>query len=301
METFIGGRESILEIYFSACVCKSKSSALSSRCQETMTEIEAPCDVSERLVPGTLAWEFYRVEHQQRYEWASKYCAGKDILDVACGVGYGSEILALEGAANVIGLDVSFEAVAFGGAKQSSPAIFLNADASHLPFDSGTFDVVVSFETIEHLPHPELFLAEVSRVLKSGGLCICSSPNLDFMPSTGHKEDNPFHLSEMSYADFNRLFIKHFEVSERFSQTHSEIYIRHLDLLRELEQRFRAVRFNRLFRMEGKIRGLLGRDALEIPSLPTRLERAVPGDYVIKPLDQPSVDLLTFILVGKAR
>ena len=66
-----------------------------------MNETEPRCDVPERLVPGTLSWELYKVEHQQRYQWASKYCDGKDILDVACGVGYGSEILARQGAASV--------------------------------------------------------------------------------------------------------------------------------------------------------------------------------------------------------
>jgi SAM-dependent methyltransferase len=256
-------------------------------------------EIPERLVPGTLAWDLYQVEHKQRYNWASEYCKDKRVLDVACGTAYGSTILAQTGAAQVVGVDISIEAVA-GNGKQPTCLTLANGDACNLPFDSDTFDVVVSFETIEHLPSPELLLAEISRVLKRGGFCICSSPNRDFRPSFGVKEVNPFHLSEMSYAEFNQLFGRYFEISDRFSQTHSQAYRRHLELLREVNQRLRPIRFSRLLRVEEKIRGLLGRDPLGYQdSLSPVLARAVPGDYVIAPLHEASSDLLTFIFVGK--
>ena len=257
--------------------------------------------IPERLVPGTLAWELYQVEHKQRYQWASDYCKGKRVLDAACGTGYGSAILTRSGAATVVGVDISFEAIAPNGTGRPMRALLANSDACNLPFKCDTFDVVVSFETIEHLANPERLLAEISRVLKPGGTCICSSPNRDFLPSSGHKESNPFHLSEMSYAEFNQLFGRYFDISERFSQTHSEGYVRHLELLRELDQRLRPLRFSRLLRMERKVRGLLGRDSLDIQSLPPRLACAVPGDYIIEPLHEVSPNLLTFIFVGKRR
>ena len=256
-------------------------------------------EIPERLVPGTLAWDLYQVEHKQRYQWALEYCQDKRVLDVACGTGYGSVILAQRGAAQVVGVDISIEAVASNG-KRPPRLMLANSDACNLPFGDGTFDVVVSFETVEHLASPELLLAEISRVLKPGGLCICSSPNRDFLPSSGPKEPNPFHLSEMSFAEFNQLFGKYFEISGRFSQTHSEGYRRHLEMLRELNQRLRPIRFSRLLRMEAKIRELLGRSPLDSQdSLSPVLGRAVPGDYVIEPLHEASSDLLTFIFVGK--
>ena len=262
--------------------------------------VENPLDIPERLVPGTLAWDLYQVEHKQRYEFASDYCKGKRVLDVACGTGYGSAIVAQSGAAHVVGVDLSIEAIASNGERPTNLTL-TNGDACTLPFDDDTFDVVVSFETIEHLASPELLLAEISRALKPGGLCICSSPNRDFLPSSGAKEVNPFHLSEMSYEEFNQLFGKYFEISDRFSQTHSEAYRRHLELLREVNQRLRPIRFSRLLRMEEKIRSLLGRDPLAYQdSLSPVLGRAVPGDYVIEPLREPSADLLTFIFVGEA-
>ena len=261
--------------------------------------MEDSSEIPERLVPGTLAWDLYQVEHKQRYDWASVYCKAKRVLDVACGTGYGSAILAQTGAAQVVGVDISIGAIATNG-KQPTRLALANGDACNLPFDDGTFDVVVSFETIEHLASPELLLAEISRALKPGGLCICSSPNRDFRPSSGAKEVNPFHLSEMSYEEFNQLFGKYFEISDRFSQTHSEAYRRHLELLREVNQRLRPIRFSRLLRMEEKIRSLLGRDSLAYQdSLSPVLGRAVPGDYVIEPLREASPKLLTFIFIGK--
>jgi ubiquinone/menaquinone biosynthesis C-methylase UbiE len=258
-------------------------------------------EVPERLVPGTPAWDLYQVEHKQRYQWALDYCQGKRVLDVACGTAYGSAILAQSGAAQVVGVDISIEAVAPNGKRPPRLAL-ANSDACKLPFKANTFDVVVSFETIEHLADPETLLAEISRVLKPGGVCVCSSPNRDFLPSSGVKELNPFHISEMSYAEFNHLFGRYFDISDRFSQTHSEAYRRHLETLRELNERLRPIRFSLLLRLEARIRKLLGRTSLDNQSsLPPILERAVPGDYVIETLHEASPDLLTFILVGKSK
>src|SRR5258708_37773069 len=106
----------------------------------------------------------------------------------------------------------------------------------------------------------------------------------------------------MSYEELDDPFARYFEVSERFSQTHSEMYIRHLQLLRELDERLKPIRFSRLLRIENNIRRLLGRDPLHgAEGLSARLSRAVSGDYVIKPLREASSDLLTFILVGKSK
>jgi ubiquinone/menaquinone biosynthesis C-methylase UbiE len=262
--------------------------------------VQDVAEVPERLVPGTLAWDLYQVEHIQRYERALDYCQGKRVLDVACGTAYGSTILAQSGAAHVVGVDISLEALASNGKRQDRLAL-TNGDASRLPFDDDSFEVVVSFETIEHLVNPELLLKEIARVLRPGGICICSSPNRDFLPSSGVKEVNPFHPSEMSYAEFDRLFGKYFDTFGRFSQTHSEGYRRHLEMLREVNQRLRPIRFSRVLRMEAKIRKLLGRSPLEYQdSLSPVLGRAVPGDYVIEPLHEASPVLLTFIFVGKA-
>lgn len=265
--------------------------------QSLLKTAKATSEVPERLVPGTLTWELYEVEHKQRYEWAAKYCAGQTVLDVACGVGYGSEIIRESGATRVIGVDLEVGAISNGNGRQ---ALFANADACRLPFADRSFDAIVSFETIEHVHEPEALLREFTRVLKPHGICICSSPNRDFQPFWGgHKEVNPFHISEMNYGEFERLFTRYFSVSERYAQTHSESYIRHLQLLRELDARLKPIRLSRLLRLEKKIRHWLGRDSLDgLESLPTQLTRGVPGDYILTPLREPANNLLTFIFVG---
>lgn len=265
--------------------------------QSLLKAATATSEVPERLVPGTLAWELYEVEHKQRYEWAAKYCHGKTVLDVACGTGYGSEILRQSGAAKVIGVDLALDAINTN--PNGRRALLTNADACRLPFADQSFDAVISFETIEHVESSERLLAEIARVLKRGGICICSSPNRNFQPDSGNKEENPFHISEMTYGEFEAVFTKYFSVFESFSQTHSQTFLRHLQLLRELDARLKPIRFSRLLRMEKKIRGWLGRDSLNgLESLPEQLGRAVPGDYVIAPLAEPANNLLTFIFVG---
>ena len=267
--------------------------------QSLLKQVPATSEVPERLVPGTLAWELYEVEHKQRYEWAAKYCAGQTVLDVACGIGYGSEILRESGAATVVGVDIQVEAISNGNGHR---AVFANADACKLPFGDRSFDRIVSFETIEHVKDPEALLREFARVLKPDGICICSSPNREFQPYWGNKEVNHFHVSEMSYAEFESLFTKWFSISERYSQTHSENYVRHLQLLRELDARLKPIRFSRLLRLEKKVRGWLGRDSLNgLESLPAQLSRGVAGDYVISPLTKPANNLLTFVFVGKIK
>jgi len=172
-----------------------RATALSLANKRNVIKSEDSLVVPERLIPGTLAWELYSVEHRQRYEWASQYCKNQTVLDVACGVGYGSEILARAGATTVVGIDIAYNAFQ---QEERPRALFAGGNVSRLPFANETFDVVVSFETIEHIPNSETLLVEISRVLKQDGLCICSSPNRDFIPASGERETNPFHVSEMS-------------------------------------------------------------------------------------------------------
>lgn len=131
------------------------------------------------------------------------------MLDVASGEGYGSFLLRRWGAESVEGIDVDEQTVEtatrlFGG----DGVHYQCHTAEQLPFEDHTFDVVCSFETIEHLDHPELFLQEIRRVLKPGGNIILSCPNDPYYYKQG-TPGNPFHKKQYTYFDFKQLAEKY--------------------------------------------------------------------------------------------
>lgn len=140
-------------------------------------------------------------EHIHRYRFACQFCKGKRVLDIACGEGYGSAALTSVGACSVIGVDISPEAVAHAKAKYGINAIIGSAEA--IPVETGSIDLVVSFETIEHVPSPSKFIQEIRRVLAPGGKLVISTPNVEVYGSGNEK--NPFHCSEMSKREFMAL------------------------------------------------------------------------------------------------
>ena len=160
----------------------------------------------ERVVPGKTPPEIYR-EHTDRYVFAKTLTENKDVLDVACGTGYGVGYLVDKGAGRVTGVDLSAEAVSycrdwFGDSGKTG---FVCADGSKLPFADSSFDVVVSFETLEHIRAYRRFLAECKRVLKDSGILICSTPNRRIFSPDVAKPPNPFHFKEFWPEEYYRL------------------------------------------------------------------------------------------------
>jgi SAM-dependent methyltransferase len=148
-------------------------------------------------------------EHLYRYAFAARYAPARRVLDVACGTGYGSAALREAGAENVVGIDASAEACEFAIRKYGIDARI--GDAESLALGSASFDLVVSFETIEHLANPRRFLDECHRVLRPGGVAIVSTPHkTNYREITPH---NPFHFHEFEPDEFVR------ECRQRFAQT----------------------------------------------------------------------------------
>lgn len=145
--------------------------------------------------------------HIARYSFAQPYCGGKRVLDVACGEGYGSRLLAEWGASDVVGVDISTEAVQsaqrhFGGGNVS----FVQSEGETLleKFETESFDLIVSFETIEHVGDPVKFLTNVKRLLKPDGVIAISCPN-DWWYFPTDQEKNPYHLRKYSFEEFKAL------------------------------------------------------------------------------------------------
>lgn len=159
----------------------------------------------ERFVP--LCQGEISAEHYHRYYFAARLVSGKQVLDIASGEGYGSHILA-HSAAHVTGVDIAAEAVANATEKYARENLsFLQGSAAEIPLPDNCVDVVVSFETLEHLHEQEEMLQEIRRVLRDDGLLIMSTPNKPLFKTRG---DDQFHVKELEQNEFTALLEKQF-------------------------------------------------------------------------------------------
>jgi 2-polyprenyl-3-methyl-5-hydroxy-6-metoxy-1,4-benzoquinol methylase len=139
---------------------------------------------------------------------------GDEVLDAACGLGYGSYVMAqLTRCAGVLGMDGSDYAIAYAEKNFTAVDPRLTFRRGYLPNDLAdladeSFDVIVSFETLEHIEDPAGLLAEFSRLLKPGGRVIVSVPN-DWSDETG-KDPNPHHLHVYTLDSLRQQFSSFF-------------------------------------------------------------------------------------------
>lgn len=162
----------------------------------------------ERLV--TTVREIGVIEHLQRYAIACDLVKGRTVLDIASGEGYGSNLLA-KSAKNVIGIDISKEAVAHASKKYIRENLeFKIGSCTSIPLAEKSVEIVVSFETLEHILEHEIFIKEIKRVLSHDGILIISTPERS---NLGDKENekNKFHLKELYFSEFEMLIQPHFK------------------------------------------------------------------------------------------
>jgi SAM-dependent methyltransferase len=170
------------------------------------TRLDTSVGAVERLpVRGTSPWWG---EHRSRYRFAERFVAGKSVLDIACGTGFGTDMLARMGATHVTGCDAFPSAVLEARREFRSKEIrFVAADGTRLPFANASFDAVVSFETLEHIAQGEDFVRELRRVLRPGGTLLLSTPNVAI---TSQYPRNPFHLHEYTASELSELLSRYF-------------------------------------------------------------------------------------------
>ena len=144
-------------------------------------------------------------EHLHRYAFATQLAEGRRVLDVGCGEGYGSALLASR-AASVVGIDVDPRAVEHARATYRAPNVsFAMKSAQELrAYGEDAFDLVVCFEVIEHIGAQERVVAEARRVLGEAGWLLCSTPErVRYRERTGDR--NPFHVRELDRREFEEL------------------------------------------------------------------------------------------------
>jgi cyclopropane fatty-acyl-phospholipid synthase-like methyltransferase len=171
---------------------------------------------AERWVHGYNNFEMEN-QHVSRYNLAKQYVRDKKVLDIAGGSGYGSYLLAKEGNAQIVdSVDIDKDAVRYGNHRYKSENLTRHISNAET-FDLGQkYDVIVSFETIEHLTNYNDFIQNISNQLNSNGMLIVSTP---INSVTTKNCVNPYHVIEWSFTDFQDLISKNFDVKEIYVQS----------------------------------------------------------------------------------
>jgi ubiquinone/menaquinone biosynthesis C-methylase UbiE len=170
----------------------------------------------ERFIPGVTG--NIELEHLHRYALAQRLCQGKMVLDIACGEGYGSAMMA-QSALSVIGMDISEQAIAHAQSRYPADNLtFKVGDCTAIALPDACVDLIVSFETIEHHDQHSQMLSELRRVLKPGGVLLMSSPDR-FFYSEKPGTRNEHHVKELYEHEFKTLIERHFRRVNYYAQT----------------------------------------------------------------------------------
>lgn len=180
-------------------------------------------NTGERIIPEFLKpTNGMLLEHIARYHFSLPYLKGR-VLDIACGSGYGSQILAkalkFSDSVNgeVIGVDKDESIIQYAKGAYYHPKLkFINknATAPDLPETLGTFDLIVCFETLEHIAEEQPFLENLYQMLNPQGTLILSTP---FGQGRGKNTNERFHVHQLTQEEFFNLF-KNYSQTEFFYQ-----------------------------------------------------------------------------------
>lgn len=159
------------------------------------------------------------IEHLMRYKSVSEIVKDKIVLDAAIGDGYGAFILSSH-AKKITGIDISNESINYAKNNYNNNNLdYLQSSIEKLPFEDSTFDVIISFETIEHVDIniQNKFFAEIKRVLKDNGILIISTPDKKYY-SDIYNYKNEFHIKEFYEEEWNDFISNYFSNTKTFYQ-----------------------------------------------------------------------------------
>jgi 2-polyprenyl-3-methyl-5-hydroxy-6-metoxy-1,4-benzoquinol methylase len=173
----------------------------------------------ERTLPDVPEENYWYRRHLVVYEWIARRLAGKRVVDMACGEGYGSNVLA-ESAAAVVGVDANPEAHEHARLRYVRPN--LRFERELVESFSEPCDAVVFLQTIEHVRDPGAILEHFKSMLAPGGVAYVSTPNLlTLAPPGAEKSDNPWHVKEYRAEEFRALCEAHFARVELLGLFHA--------------------------------------------------------------------------------
>ncbi len=164
----------------------------------------------EDAPPATPAEHCLRLVHLRAYDEAVAHAAGRDVLDVGCNTGYGT-VRFVPVARRVVGVDVSPGAIEAAAARApGGQPEFILTSGFELPFPDASFDLVSSFQVLEHVPDPLAYLREIARVTRPGGEVILATPNAAIRLDPGMTPWNRFHVHEYLAAELHDLLAQVF-------------------------------------------------------------------------------------------
>jgi SAM-dependent methyltransferase len=186
-------------------------------CERCVVSQSQPLDFTgERFTPECVREIWY--EHWHRYVFACAFARGKRVLDAACGEGYGSALLA-GAAASVLGVDIAEAAIAHANARYGDRANlhFARGDCTALDVPAASFDLIASFETLEHVAAQEALIGGFARALADDGVLIISSPDKrTYSDVSGFR--NEFHVRELYRDELLALLKPHFPFVHLYGQ-----------------------------------------------------------------------------------
>ena len=173
----------------------------------------------ERTLPDVPEENYWYRRHLVVYEWIAARAAGKRVVDMACGEGYGSNVLAGT-AASVVGVDANPEAHEHARLRYARPN--LRFERELVESFAEPCDAVVFLQTIEHVQDPGAILEHFKSMLAPGGVAYLSTPNLLTLAAPGaEKSDNPWHVKEYRASEFRELCEAHFPRVELLGLFHA--------------------------------------------------------------------------------
>ena len=179
----------------------------------------------ERTLPDVPAENYWYRRHLAVYEWIAERCAGLEVVDMACGEGYGTAVLARR-AARVTGVDANPEAHEHARLKYSRPGVRFVRDL--VERHAEPCDAVVFLQTIEHVANPEDVLRHFRGLLAPAGVVYVSTPNLlTIAPQGASKSDNPWHVKEYLAHEFRGLCEAVFDSVEIYGLYHARMLRAH--------------------------------------------------------------------------